>query len=173
MIPITIRRCATVVCCASLSLSGCDIIEIDGVGGHDCNYYWDNNWSSSQLKLDHTDPRSCPEGVQFDERVTSGGRIIDQSADYPFERGDAERGYVDMFDDYDLSRWQGWMWIWGTNEMFQWGGSNGDTWQTELWVEYRASYNPDYGEFKVDLSSKSEMFDAYAVAELSYYGEEY
>jgi hypothetical protein len=65
-------------------IAGCTGADSDG-NIHNCTITYGPNWASTDLRLDHTDPRYCPLLVQDHQLnhdyMTFGGNVIDPNAD--------------------------------------------------------------------------------------------
>lgn len=130
---------------------------------------------SIRYQIAHSDPRTCPVNLSPGQPASSGALVYDLRGDWPT----APRSWlleVGVYDD-EINFDHSCQFALGgpSTELFSWGpaypgSSDPYSWQASQWVNFNASYNPDYLCVKVDLSGVVSFDEPRANITMNYFG---
>lgn len=134
----------------------------DSSDGHGCTVEDVNgHWYNQDLKLYHTDSRSCPHQATSGDIVSAGGKIEDTKETWPESSGNENtwEATLDIYNSYSgCGQSSSGAWVGGTSELFSWTDIDGDgtpEWNAGLWTDFEAGTGADPGrdcpEFHVAL----------------------
>jgi len=155
--------------------SGCITITDPSHTHPGCTAAYNSEWQTYiRFEINHTDPRTCPVGLQYGQQGTSGGIVYDLTAppyptapnsqwldlgvyDYSFGVGQCSNAYV------------------FATEFFSWGQPRpGSTalyeWRAQRYVSFTRLESPDYTCFEVRLNSP--FIHPKSVITINYYGDQ-